>query len=619
VLGKRLTASGDVVGVKLRRTEELGRDRCDVDFKASDVRGCWELVIGSTDVDVKASEVSSRAELVENSTDIDVKTSGVDVDRELVDGNTEVDESVVVALVCKQGTMVVIVTSRSVVNVFLAVRGQSVTEAGHFVIVSITVERIVDVVEDAEIVDEGKETTLVDVKSADVVRLIVAFVGDTTTLVREQGTIVVIVTSRSVVKVVLAVRGQSVTEAGHFVIVSVTVERIVDVVEEARTDVDGIVMSLVDVDSVNGIRLNVAFVGDTTTLLLLVMARLAVLTDDWTVTEDDESATEGLVLKVDVSISDDVQIIEVSRMEVGIAEIVSEQGTTVVIVVIRTAVNVLLAVNGLLVMFSGHCVIVSISVETIVEVVESAEVVRAPTTVLLLLYVPSVTEPWDCVVGNAAEVLLCSLRPLVLWTAVSTELDVWKDEYDVKTLEVVEVSEQGTTVVRVAIRVVKYVLRELKGQSVTDAGHLVMVSTMVESTVDAVDESGAAAVLLTGEVTMLEVVEVSEQGTTVVMVVTRVVKYVLRELKGQSSTDAGHLVIVSTMVERIVDVVDESGTAVVLLTGETTMLVLLEVVKSVVSASGVLEVVAMLLLMGVTVVLIKDVTGRTEVTVDSVE
>jgi len=118
---------------------------------------------------------------------------------------------------------------------------------------------------------------------------------------------------------------------------------------------------------------------------------------------------------------------------------------------------------------------------------------------------------------------------------------------------------------------------------------------------------------------VLEAAEVSEQGTTVVMVATRVVKYVLRELKGQSVTDAGHLVIVSMMVESTVDVVDESGTTVVLLTGETTTLVEPVVAKLVVFAASVLEAEAMLLVMETAVVLTRDVTGRTEVTVESVE
>ena len=56
-----------------------------------------------------------------------------------------------------------------------------------------------------------------------------------------------------------------------------------------------------------------------------------------------------------------------------------------VIVVTRTVVNVLFAVSGQLVTLSGHFVIVSISVDTVVKVVESAEVVKAPTRVLLLL------------------------------------------------------------------------------------------------------------------------------------------------------------------------------------------------------------------------------------------
>jgi len=120
--------------------------------------------------------------------------------------------------------------------------------------------------------------------------------------------------------------------------------------------------------------------------------------DGWTIADEDDSATQVLVLKVDVPILDDVQRIEVGRteverMEVELREVVSEQGTTVVIVVVLTVVNVLLAVSGQLVTLSGHLVIVSISVDTMVDVVESAEVVIAPTRVLLLLYVLSVAEP----------------------------------------------------------------------------------------------------------------------------------------------------------------------------------------------------------------------------------
>ena len=77
-------------------------------------------------------------------------------------------------------------------------------------IVSVTVERIVEVVEDARTVVAGNKISLVVVVSTDV-----AFVGDTIILVFEQGTTVVIVISRSVVRVFLAVRGQYVTEAGH--------------------------------------------------------------------------------------------------------------------------------------------------------------------------------------------------------------------------------------------------------------------------------------------------------------------------------------------------------------------------------------------------------------------
>ena len=243
MLGKRLTASGDVVGVKLISIEELVKNR--------------------TDIDVKASEVSGSRELVEGKTDVELPASGVSGSKELVANDTDVEAGVVAALVCEQGTTVVMVTSRSVVKVFLAVRGQSVTEAGHWVRVSVTVERIVEVVEESRTdVDVGK-SSIIDVDSMDNIRLDVAFVGDTTTLVCEQGTIVVMVTSRSVVKVFRAVRGQSVTEAGHLVIVSVTVERIVEVVEEARTVDDDRKSSLVDV-----ISADVAFVRDTTTLLV---------------------------------------------------------------------------------------------------------------------------------------------------------------------------------------------------------------------------------------------------------------------------------------------------------------------------------------------------------------
>jgi len=78
-------------------------------------------------------------------------------------------------------------------------------------------------------------------------------------------------------------------------------------------------------------------------------------------------------------------------------------------------------------------------------------------------------------------------------------------------------------------------------------------------------------------------------------------------------------VIVSTIVESSVDLVDESGATVVLLTGETMMLVQLEVAKLVVFGSNVLEVEAKLLLTEIGAVLSKDGTGRTEVTVESVE
>lgn len=55
--------------------------------------------------------------------------------------------------VSEQGTTVVTVISRSVVMVLFAERGQSVTDEGHLVNVSVRVERIVDVVHDVELID----------------------------------------------------------------------------------------------------------------------------------------------------------------------------------------------------------------------------------------------------------------------------------------------------------------------------------------------------------------------------------------------------------------------------------------------------------------------------------
>lgn len=62
-------------------------------------------------------------------------------------------------------------------------------------------------------------------------------------------------------------------------------------------------------------------------------------------------------------------------------------------------------------------------------------------------------------------------------------------------------SEHGTTVMTVAIRVVVYVLRDNRGQFVTEAAHFVIVSTTVDSKVEVVNEAGADVVLLTGDTT----------------------------------------------------------------------------------------------------------------------
>jgi len=151
--------------------------------------------------------------------------------------------------------------------------------------------------------------------------------------------------------------------------------------------------------------------------------------------------------------------------------------------------------------------------------------------------------------------------------------------------ELLKVSGQGTTVVAVVIRVTTKVLLAERGQLLTDEGHFVIVSTMVEVIVDVAEEAGADEVPSRGETTVevfvvagaeavvLEYADVLLLGykTIVVAVVTRVVVNVLRIVNGQLVIEAGHFVMVSTIVDNRVDVVNDAGTEEVLLRGETTV------------------------------------------------
>lgn len=75
-------------------------------------------------------------------------------------------------------------------------------------------------------------------------------------------------------------------------------------------------------------------------------------------------------------------------------------------------------------------------------------------------------------------------------------------------LKVVVVSEQGTTVVTVASRVIVYVVLEVKGQLVTLEGHCVMVSVIVDSIVEVVKDGDEEVVPFVGDTTVDELVVV---------------------------------------------------------------------------------------------------------------
>jgi len=227
---------------------------------------------------------------------------------------------------------------------------------------------------------------------------------------------------------------------------------------------------------------------------------------------------------------------------------------------------------------SGHLMMTSVIVETIVEVVnEGVGLVTGDTSVVL-----------DLLNGNEVNKTLVVEEELVvlgpvLWLDVDTTTNVDEDdaaedavEDEERTVrdELLKISEHGTTVVAVVTRVTVKVLLAVKGQSLTKEGHLVIVSTSVEIIVDVVKEPGVDELLLRGETTV-EVVVIAgsevvaleytdvvllEYGTIVVAVLTRVVVNVLCIVNGQSVTEAGHFVIVSTMVENKIAVVNDAGT-----------------------------------------------------------
>lgn len=210
-------------------------------------------------------------------------------------------------------------------------------------------------------------------------------------------------------------------------------------------------------------------------------------------------------------------------------------------------------------------------------------------------------------VNSAVEEVVETFEAVIGETGVLVKLKV--GDKVVRTSE--EVSEQGTTVVTVTSRSVVIVLFAVRGQSVTEEGHLVKVSVRVERIVEVVHEVDEADVLdvsvvvekivevvhdvesievllnddaVTGDTTafvlelkdaveeeLLKLLVVSEQGTTVVRVAIRVVVYVLFEVRGQLATLEGHWVIVSVMVESIVDVVKDGDEEVVPLVGDTTV------------------------------------------------
>jgi len=219
----------------------------------------------------------------------------------------------------------------------------------------------------------------------------------------------------------------------------------------------------------------------------------------------------------------------------------------------------------------------SVIVETIVEVViEGVALVNGDTIVLVLLNVNEANETLD-------------LLGIVLWLDVDRTGTLDEDEpaedvvEDIDgertvVIELLEVAEHGTTVVAVVTRVTVKVLLAVRGQSLTDEGHFVIVSTMVEISVDVVKEAGADEVLLSGETTVEVFVVVGIEtvlltyadvlllahGTIVVAVVTRVIMNVLCIVNGQFVMEAGHFVIVSTIVANKVEVVNDAGTEEVL-------------------------------------------------------
>lgn len=150
----------------------------------------------------------------------------------------------------------------------------------------------------------------------------------------------------------------------------------------------------------------------------------------------------------------------------------------------------------------------SVIVEIMVEVVtDEVELGTGETSVVLeLLKLKELNE--KLVVGERLVKLgtVLWLIDIDVMTSVSEKLVKFTVEVDDATaIELLEVSEHGTSVVAVVTRVVVNVLLAVRGQLLTEEGHLVMVSTMVESTVDVVKEAGEDEVLLIGE-TIVELV-----------------------------------------------------------------------------------------------------------------
>jgi len=93
---------------------------------------------------------------------------------------------------------------------------------------------------------------------------------------------------------------------------------------------------------------------------------------------------------------------------------------------------------------------------------------------------------------------------IVLWLDVDTAMKVEKDdaaehvvedEENTVAAELLEISEHDTTVVAVVTRVTVKILLAVRGQLLTEEGHFVIVSTMVDNKIAVVNEAGIDEVL----------------------------------------------------------------------------------------------------------------------------